>query len=337
MLLIFPFWIGASPVLERLLIFTTITSSLCALQLGAYMQAHHLRQYFNQKAPALKRWLMIEFAAFAILYLGPRRLSLDKIYNNWGAQTILLLLAIAATGLLYHFISQFYTPAFTETGKSTLTQKGRPIIFRKSPFHCQSTTAHLILQDFYFLQKKKKSFFALQALGIFLGFMVTTYNNNATSAFGSVIFIQGVLSFFLITALMELFRRDAEVFSLLRSLPLPMSKYWLARWIFASLALALPFFIPNLTILLQFPIAASHLGLLALSLAAIPSLFALIYCNAGFGTFPHVNFGSNMMNISLALIILFWFYVPFGSLMILGVALLWVRKSLQNVKLVELE
>ncbi|MFQ5629516.1 MAG: hypothetical protein ACE5I1_12205 [bacterium] len=337
LLIIFPFWIGASPFGDRVLIFITITILLLAIQLGAYMQAYRLRQYFNQKVQTLRRWFLFELVAFALSYFVPNMVSIAEVYGNSWAQVLFLLLAVSATGYFYRLVQKSHVPLFTESGKVVLTQKKRALFSPKTGLHYRSTTVSLILHDLYFLQKKKKTLFILQALGLFLSFMVSVYNDSPENAFGGLLFIQGVLSFFMINALMELFRRDADVFSLLRSLSLSASKYWWARWVFASLMLALPFIIPNLIILMQFRLESSHIGLIVLSLAVLPGLFALIYCNAGFGTFPHVNFGANMMNISLALIIFMWFYVPFGSMMILGIALLWVRKSIRNIKILELE
>jgi hypothetical protein len=46
-----------------------------------------------------------------------------------------------------------------------------------------------------------------------------------------------------------------------------------------------------------------------------------------FGLFPNTKYCGLLLNISLGLMILFWFYMPFGTLLLLAISALWIHKS----------
>lgn len=332
-----PFFFARLHFIERILFFFATLNVLVVLQLIAYTQAYRLRRFLYKKSPALLRWLMIESAILIVLYMLPKNFAIVQTHFGFVWPAIATVLSGLAAILLYSRITVFYSTALLESSPSILIRRNRTELFARPNPQNSNVMIHLILHDLYFLRKKRKSLFILLAFGAFLGVMVSIYNENASNAFAGAIFIQCLFSFFLINAMMELFKRDIEVFSMIRALPLSILKWWLARWVFAAICLITPFVAPNLIILLKYPFEVTHVELVALSLIMIPTLFALIYCNTGFSTFPHVNFGANMMNITLALMILFWFYMPFGSIIVLGIVLLWVRKSQKNIKYLEFE
>ena len=79
----------------------------------------------------------------------------------------------------------------------------------------------------------------------------------------------------------------------------------------------------------------SWLAFAAAVILAVPAIFALLFCNAAFGMFPHARYASLIMNVFILLMMLFWFYMPFGSLMLLGFMLLRVRKTQRQFQLWE--
>jgi hypothetical protein len=99
--------------------------------------------------------------------------------------------------------------------------------------------------------------------------------------------------------------------------------------------MAAPAIASALVIPLKFAIGAGFLFYFLLALL-IPAVFAAMYCNAGFGLFPNLKFCGVLLNIALGLIILFWFYMPFGSLILLGIGALWIRKSQRHFQFLEL-
>jgi hypothetical protein len=99
--------------------------------------------------------------------------------------------------------------------------------------------------------------------------------------------------------------------------------------------MAIPMLVPILIIPLKFAITTGFIFFLAFAFG-IPMVFAALYCNAGFGLFPNIRYCGVLLNISLGLMLLFWFYMPFGTLLLLAIAALWIRKSQRHFQLLEI-
>jgi hypothetical protein len=198
------------------------------------------------------------------------------------------------------------------------------------------TIGALIFRDIILLRRQKRSAFWLFISGVIFLALVTIVMDEAFAAYIALLSLQLVWSFLIFNSVLFLFEQDVLGFELCRSLPLKAVSMWWARWfiIFGFLSSQLIF--PAGIIALKFPIAVSYLFFLAAGLAGIPAIMATLYCNSGFGLFPHVRLSGYMTTISLLLIILFWFFMPFGSLFILAVIIFWIHRSQKRFQFLEL-
>ena len=333
--LVFPFVLGNAAWPYRATLALSGGAVLLAVQLVAWLQAHRLLRTKSHLRRVLLRWLAPE-AIFLALLAVPALWTNDMqqlvaIFSN-GFFTIAAVLLCCA---LYRLAVHTDVLLFSASDRGALWHGSGRV--RRIDHPPNSRFFTLFLHDLHFVRKKKKSIFAIQAAGAFLALMISLNSSEASAALAGVVFMQCLWSFFLINVLTDLFKRDAAALALLRSLRLTAMELWRTRFAFAATMLAVPF-VPALAIvLLQAGTAASLSGIAVLAMLGIPGLLAMLYTTAGFGTLPHVNFGATMMNLSLLLIVLFWFYLPFGSFFILLVLLYWLRKSHRNLELVEVE
>lgn len=330
---VLPFLLGQPTLSIRISQLFSSIGMLIALAFFGWVQAMHMQQFLAGMRKKIVPWLLLELVMLT---------SLFTLAENVGLQLALcrLLSTAAWPGLLfiaciagYFFIARYYPQHVREKiSTSILPHKRTGARWMTLQQH---DYFYLALHDFLFVRKHKRSILFLQLFGAALAVMVSIHGETAQSALGAVIFMQGIWSLFLVNSLTALFKRDAEAHCLLRSLPIAPMQLWLGRWLFVGSMLALPFLLPH-TVVLSREATVQQAGIIAVALSTIPALAALVYTTIGFGTFPHFNFGANMMNIVLLFMILFWFYLPFGSLIILILMLIWIRKSLRNLKMVEL-
>ena len=158
-------------------------------------------------------------------------------------------------------------------------------------------------------------------------------------AFGvyiTLLSLQFLLSLLLMKTILLLFQNDVDGDELTRTLSIKASSFWLARWLFIFGFLSLQMVIPIIIIPFVFKVSLGYFGFALAGLFGFPSIMATLYCNSGFGMFPHVHLTGYMISVSILLIILFWFFMPFGSIIILGVILFWIRKSQKRFQYLEL-
>jgi hypothetical protein len=145
-----------------------------------------------------------------------------------------------------------------------------------------------------------------------------------------------IFSWLLINSLLGLFEHDVQNLGLIRSLPVGARAFWGSRWRLAMSMLALPVLAPLFIIPFRFSLELGFSLFVFVAIIVIPAIFATLYCNAGLGMFPQIKYSGLLLNLSLALMLLFWFFMPFGTLMLLGVMLLWIRKSQKHFQFLEI-
>jgi hypothetical protein len=170
------------------------------------------------------------------------------------------------------------------------------------------------------------------AVSIIVSLTARVFNET----FVSLISIEILFSLLWTKTILNLFENDIHAFILIRSLSVSASVQWWSRWMFIAGIITLPLIIPTLIIVIRFGIRFQAVIFSLVSLIAIPGLIATLFCNSGFGLFPHINLTGLILTISLILIVLFWFFMPFGSLLILAVIFFWIRKSQRHFKYLEL-
>jgi hypothetical protein len=158
---------------------------------------------------------------------------------------------------------------------------------------------------------------------------------SAEAACASILVLEIIFSIVLINALLILFEHDVKTVGLIRSLPISARKLWRSRWLLAAGFIVLPMLLPILIIPYKFTAGAGFLFFLGVAIG-VPAVFAALYCNAGFGLFPNTKYCGLLLNISLGLMILFWFFMPFGTIMLLTISALWVRKSQRHFQSLEI-
>jgi len=311
-----PFLIGDNDVIEKLARCCFAFGMLLALQFAGFLQAHSLRNTAKTLSRRLLRWLPVELAILLTLVFGVSQLkplvaaSIPKILLVWPAGWIL-------AAALFFYLRQNHepdliespTPIKHETIRTTATIN---LFSRKG-----GATSALIRRDLKFLWMEKRSTFALAAFTAIVILLACLAQSTAAEAYASSIVIEVIYSFMLINALLVLFERDAKTAALMRGLPVSASTCWKARWLLAAGFMLAPVLFSVIILPFKFTIGIGFALFLAI-VFIIPAIFAALFCNAGFGLFPNIKYCGVLLNISLGLMLLFWFYMPFGTIILLG-------------------
>jgi hypothetical protein len=197
-------------------------------------------------------------------------------------------------------------------------------------------TGALIIRDARLLARRQRSTIYLLLFAIVVTAIPSIAQEKAEEIYASTIALQIVFGWLLVNSLLILFEYDAEKSALLKWLPLKAATLWRSRWCMAATSLALPALIPAVITPSKHPPGFGFLLFIFFALLLAPAVFATIYCNAGFGMFPQVKYSGIILNITLALMLLFWFFMPFGTPMLLAVMLFWVRKSQKHFQVLEI-
>lgn len=134
-----------------------------------------------------------------------------------------------------------------------------------------------------------------------------------------------------------MYETDAVYFHLDRSLPISSRHAWWMRWLTVFTVIASQWVVPSLIIMIKFHPDLYFVLFSAAGFILMPAILATIQCNAAFSLFPHIKYSGLIIMLSIILIILFWFFMPFGSVIILLTLVYWIRKSQHNFKLKEIE
>ncbi len=369
------FLIGKYSLGERAVAALTALTFMLALQLLAFVQAYGLcrrllptrRSSAQGKRVAggfskVLRWFVIESVILITLLFTHEHFNLIPHDFSWALRRFLLALAML-TGA-WVLARRRYDPALlleaqplfksnfrrkeTESQKAAAQTEesheplqasssslGRVYLLQKFP--PKSFGAAQIKRDLLFLKRQKPSLLFLCGGATVLLILASWMQTQAVQAYSSSLFIHLVYCALMINAQMVLFEHDGPAFGLLRALPISAAQFWCARWLLVSALLALPMLPSTLIVAAKFGLSA-QLGLFMLATWLIlPMIFALLLCNAAFSMFPHAKYAAILMNVFALLMILFWFYMPFGTLILLGFTLTRVRKSQRHFQHLQLE
>lgn len=330
-----PFWIGNDSAFHETSRSLCALGTLLTLQLAAFKQASLLRDTHKKLPQRLWRWLPVEAAIIFTLIIGAA--SLQNILI--GAQSrvpVAVLLAWSVALALLFYIRQTYEPGLIETGTS---RESMIFTARHRQFMLSSKaglTGALIWRDLLFLWRSKRSTFAWLLLADAIAALACLAQESAEEAYAGSIVLEIIFSVLLINVLLILFDHDVRTVQLIRALPIKAKKLWKSRWLLAAGFTVLPMLIPIFIIPIKFAAGAGFFIFLA-TVISISAVFAALYCNAGFGLFPNTKYCGLLLNISLGLMILFWFYMPFGTLLLLAIGALWIGKSQRHFQLLEIE
>ncbi len=314
----------------------TVAAVMLALQLLAFCQAYILRRpisWWKKWA----RWGSAEaLIASALVFSSESQsaaiqaIPLFELHHLFMALVGVGIVAIythriCAPELLFESRAPARQPAFEG---SAATSKIRAA--------CSGFLAAQIKRDLLMLKRCRPAVLFIYLTALLLPLAVTAAQETASHAYASALFLHMVGCWIMINALMYLFQQEATDASLARLLPVSARQWWQARWWFAFGTLASPVFLTAAMIAVRFGMSFKWALWAAAAGLVLPAIFALLFCNAILGMFPHVNYAGILMNVFVLLTILFWFYMPFGSLLLLGFMLARVRKAQRHFQLLEI-
>lgn len=333
-----PFLIGWTTHFSNLFHFFIAIGTWACLFLLAFWQAFTLRQQKAGKSMKLLIWFTTESTLLTLLYF------IGRAFPKWFADRIAGLGLIFAIEIfliiaLVVLLRQFYEPAYLAADSTKFTiQLNFSKFWQNRGWSRNQLTSFIFNDIIYLIRQKRAVIFMLIFESVFLSFLSLAHEEEK-AAFVSLLFLEVFFSWlFLLNMLMILFERDANSAGIIRALPIGAGRYWLARWILTFFLLMLPAIIPTIILAVRFSISPGLVLFGLTALVGIPGIWALIYCNTGFALFPQVKLASYLLNLSVLMVLLFWFYMPFGSLIILGVMVFWIFKSqrhFQNMEIYE--
>jgi len=295
------------------------------------MQAGRLLNHRIKLRQRLLSWLLAKAAIFAVtiaLATTLKNLFTDSsrmIHLGWMIAGVLGM-------LLFFYLRGKYQPAMIE---NRVTAKRRELRRTKQSSFPSGATRIFIWRDLKFLWLEKRATFILAAFAALIIWLATLAQSSAAEAYASSIVLASIFGFMLINALLVLFEHDVKTAALQRHLPVSASACWKARWLLATGFMIAPTLGAALVIPLVFAVDSSFVFFLGLAVI-IPAIFSAVFCNAGFGLFPNIKFCSVLLNILLGLMILFWFYMPLGTVILLALSALWIRKSQRHFQFLEI-
>jgi len=175
----------------------------------------------------------------------------------------------------------------------------------------------------------------IPVLFLIIAIILSLAEKSETAGYVSLLFLELLFSLLLIDSVLHLFKRDVAMLELIRSLPITAASFWMSRWLLVVAMIAIPLSVPIIITLFKFGIGLEFFLFLIAAILMIPGSIAVIFCNSGFGMFPHVNLSGYLTVIVVIVMVLFWFFMPFGTLMLLAVMILWIRKSQRNFQYLE--
>lgn len=319
----------------RVIRFFAALGILLFLLLIAFYQAYKLRNRTRPIWLRIIRWIFLElFIIGSIILIIPWLQSVFSVSFNFSLFGLLIVWLILPLVLIS-----------IQNSFALHDREGRT--FHRIKFVSKTSVSSLfkfthgfyrtiIINDIVYLWRQKRSSFLIPILSCVIALLICFTESDANAVYVALIFIEVLFSLFLIKTVLALFERDAEKFGLIRSLPITAVSLWLLRWLVLAGIIAAPMLVPCLVLLIKHGINSTFFLFLTGSLIAIPALLATIFCNSCFGLFPQVNLSGYIISISIIMMFLFWFFIPFGTLILLAVMIFWIRKSQRHVQYLEI-
>jgi hypothetical protein len=308
---------------------------LISLQLISFSQAQNIRNPHRQNWQGKARWFLIEVLVIGFLLVSTKYIRL-AIATPLSFVHFAILPSWLIIILFYLFIQRNFIPYVSDVKATHKSVSGKISLFSGLSIKLQGPKTAFLFRDILFLWRQKRSIYYLFSFGIILLVMISIIMEEAFAAYITLLSLQFLISLLLMKTILLLFQNDVDGYELTRTLAIKAGSFWLARWLFIFVFLSLQVILPAILIPIVFTVSKGFIVFVLVGLFGIPSIMATLYCNSGFGMFPHVHLTGYMITVSILLIILFWFFMPFGSIIILGVILFWIRKSQKRFQYLEL-
>jgi len=329
-----PFLFGDDDIVAKLARGLLAFSLLLALQLLGFMQARRLLNTGLKLSQRILRWLPLETVILAGIVMSTTPLK-EILINSSNAISLGWLAGGSFAILLLFYLRRNYEPGVVENQVSFRRKAIRATTVLNQLNRLDSATSAMIWRDLKFLWAEKRAAFILVVFATIIILLAALAQSSAAEAYASSIVLEGIFGFMLINTLLVLFEQDAKAAALQRSLPVSAPACWKARWLLATGFMIMPAIGTVLVIPFVCSVEIGFVFFLGLALI-IPAIFSAVFCNAGFGLFPNIKFCSVLLNILLSLMILFWFYMPLGTVILLAISALWIRKSQRHFQLLEI-
>ncbi len=327
-----PFFAGQENFFIKTFRFLAALGVLITLQVAGFRQAHVFRVSSPKILRRILRWLptevLIVFISIASAFFLP------KVFS--GGITLPLVSTLFVWGLLavtLLYLYRSYHPSATETAPAKkIILNGQPAwrMVQKA-----GVLGALIVRDVQLLWRRQRSSYFLYLVYCVIACIPIIAHAKAEEVYASSIAVQIVFSWLLINSLLVLFEYDVESLGLIKSLAIKSPKLWWSRWRMTMALIVAPMLIPILLTPIKHSFDLGFPLFIFFALILVPAVFATLYCNAGFGMFPQIKYGGIILNISLLLMLLFWFFMPFGTPLLLAVMLFWIRKSQKHFRFLE--
>lgn len=315
--------------------FFAAIGALIFLQILAFNQAYRLRDPNPPLRKKIIPWLLIE-----VLILGLIISNLQWLKTFFSDTLNIGLLMLFLLWIIFPILMKYIYKTFVLRDIESKTFQRQKSLDRIKILSATKLMrgfyTSFIIHDILFLWRQKRSSFLISILGSIIAIAICIAENEPKAVYFSLLFVEAFFSLLIVNTLMILFNKDVEAFGLIRSLPIPASSFWLSRWLLTSGLISIPVLVPILIVLIKSGVNSAFLLFCCAALIAIPGVLATVFCNSAFGMFPHVNLAGYIIAASVILMVLFWFFMPFGSLIILGVMVFWIRKSQRHFQYLEI-
>ncbi|MFZ5518981.1 MAG: hypothetical protein ACOY90_20280 [Candidatus Zhuqueibacterota bacterium] len=319
----------------RIVQFVAALGVLLLLQLASFYQAFRFRHAYFSNVPNMLVWLPVEFAMLALLIGTGPKVGACLSAESAGAAACLLPVLLAFSALLVHCRKTFVLKQkqARPRRRSQPLRKGRSARTRSISGGAVQAS---VMRDMLLMWRRKSGSAIIPLITTAVSLAVVVAEDNSSAVYVSLIFLEAIFSFLMIGTMLKFFEWDAEVAHLLRSLPLTAATLWFARWLLVFGIIATPAVLSLIAALLKFGLTGEFILFAFAGAVFLPAIMATIFCNGGFGLFPHFNLSGYIISISIIMIFLFWFFMPFGSLILLAVMVFWIRKSQRHFQNLEI-
>ena len=331
----FPFFAGLDSWALKLIRFFAGLGMFLTLLLVSFRQAQNIRNPQQQHFWGRVQWFTINIIIVGLLIFFAN-IFREALSEQFNFQLLSLLFFWIMAAAIYIINTNSFKPNFSESGssrKNIFVRKNQTSLLTAKATGAKSA---MIVRDILYLWRFRRSSFFLFISGMLILLFICIAMKEANAAYIRLISLQILFGLLLNKTVIILFQQDVGGYDLTRTLPIKAGSFWWARWIFIAGFLNLQMTLPTLILIFKFDISSSFLIFILAGFFVIPAILATIYCNAGFGLFPHINLFGYIVLLSILMIVLFWFFMPFGSLIILAVMIFWVRKSQQRFQYLEL-
>ncbi|MEK7729811.1 MAG: hypothetical protein AAB354_15495 [candidate division KSB1 bacterium] len=354
------FMLGKHRVGEKVLAASTALTIMLALQLLAFAQAYRLRRSYRrlQERMPVWAWLSFECVILAVLFFAPElfRLPAQNHIVSFAKFALALTVLLGA----WIWVRRVYDPTrLLETRRllpwpkrSMQKSLSAPMSAKPEALALASARGRFhtlkkilphgfipaqLTRDLLFMRRQKPSLLLLCGGALALLTLASWAQTEAVHTYSAALFMQLLYSGALINSFMILFEHEAPAFSLLRALPITAAQFWWARWLLVFGLLVLPMLAPAFIIATRFGLTMPLLLFIIATCFILPAVFALLLCNTAFSMFPHARYAGILMNVFALLMLLFWFYMPLGTFILLGFTLTRVRKAQRHFQFLQMD